>query len=212
MNERGRTDEASGKMLTTKSTSVECEAPRRSHPLSASNKRSKSLKEKNDSISKGAHKKLPLSIQSVNVNLNTTKEGGALSATSQVSVDQILKSFAQAVSFKATIGKIKEEKKIFDESEFYEKKLYCAPRKVLEVIQEVSLRSNFKIKDFGNNKLELVKDTIKILSEITISSVKEQKCLKFTKLSGSNQKANDLVNRILSNVELLEKKMQKEIK
>ncbi len=124
--------------------------------------------------------------------------------SSQHAVDTFLKNFAQAVIFKINNPKRDEKRIIFTKDNSFDRKIKHNPKQIVDIVQDVSITNNFKIKDFGNFKYELKRENITIISEITQLNLREPKMLKFTFVKGNKKKASDFVLRILDDIEILE--------
>lgn len=157
----------------------------------------------------------------VNINLSSKKEasGNTTSSFKHSAVDQFLKNFAQAVIFKTLPSTKKEDIKLFgDDSQgetaenTFTRLIKHNPKLILDVIKDLSMRNNFKIKDFGGNKYELARENMKIICEVVSLNIRDPKELRFTYKSGSRLKCSEYVNRILIDIELLEKSKQYEKK
>ena len=163
--------------------------PNIKHAFTSTNKRSQSIKE-----SKYITTKPP-----VDVDLHNQTESSS-------PVDMFLKNFAQAVIFKNIPSKKESKALLFqNESDSTQKQIKHNPKQIVDIVKDVSMRNNYKIKDFGNNKFELKRENLNILAEIIQAHVREPKILKITLVSGNKQKATEFVSKILDDVEILEK-------
>lgn len=119
------------------------------------------------------------------------------------SIDKALQNFAQTIkSVKSANTKVKGTRNFFEKTNIFEKKLDAVPSKVLEIVREVSMRSNMKITGCGAY-LCLTKDNLRLELEITSSMAKEHKYLKIQLVKGSKQKASELLAKMLDNIELI---------
>lgn len=114
-------------------------------------------------------------------------------------VDLFLKNFAQAVIFNSY--KIEKEKKIYFNSEnIFEIIFKQNPKKIIQIIENVSMNNNIKIKQISKMKFELDKDFIKIIIDIIQISVRESRILKFSLINGNINKGNEYLSKIVNDI------------
>lgn len=166
-----------------------------------------------------AKNKREISFNQANNTLNTANKtvqnlsyakGGANAANLPIQsgfcgpVDKVLQNFAQTINTVKSVNSktAKGDRNFFESTDVFELKLETISSKVIELIKELSMRSNMKINGC-DTYLCLTKDNLRLEFEISSGSAKEHKYLKVQLIKGSKLKASEFLAKTINNIELI---------